>query len=79
MIARIRLLTAEREVTQPLSIMPQSTDQRPSNCSDHGNKDNPICGNENSAGGNGGGGEEEGGGNLGPISVVYWVEKNNNL
>ena len=51
----IRLSTAEREVTRPLSIMPQSTDQRPNNRSDYGNKDNPNEGNKNSAGGNEGG------------------------
>jgi hypothetical protein len=67
----IRLSTAEREVTLPLSILLQSTDQRPNNRSDHGNTDNPNDGNENNAGGNGrGGGEEEGSGNSGPIAVT---------
>ncbi len=68
----IRLSTAKRKMTQPLSILPQSTDQRPNNRSDHGNKDNPNDGNKNKSGGNGGGGggEEESGGNLGPIAVT---------
>ena len=59
----IRLSTAERDVTRPLSIMPQSTD--------HGIEGNQNDGNENNACSNGGGGgEEEGGDNLGPIAVV---------
>jgi hypothetical protein len=46
--------------------MPQSTDQRPNNRSDHGNKDNPNDGNENSADGNGGGEVKR-------RAVVIWV------
>ena len=76
----IEVSTAEREVVQPLLIILQSTDHCPNYLSNHGNRDNPNDGNENNAGGSGGGGgEEEGGGNLGPIVVVYWVEKNINL
>jgi hypothetical protein len=62
----IRLSTAEPEVTQPLSILPQSTDQRPKNHSDHGNKDKPNDGNKNNASGNGGGGVKR-------RVVVIWV------
>ena len=68
----IRLSTADHEVIQPLSILPQSIDQHPNNnSSDHGNEDSPNDGNKNNAGSNGGGeGDEEAGGNLGPIAVT---------
>jgi hypothetical protein len=58
--------------TATYNLATQSTDQRPNNSSDHGNKDNPNDSTKNNAGGNGGGGGdvEEGGGNLGPIAVV---------
>jgi hypothetical protein len=62
MIVRMYTLsTAERAVTQPLSVLPQSTDPCPENhrSIDHGgNEDNSNDDghNENNTGGNGGGG-----------------------
>ncbi len=42
-------------MTQPLAILPQATDHRPNNCSDHGNEDNPNDSNKNNAGATEGG------------------------